>query len=87
MTFAASANCVCFMGGTPVFTDIDANTLLIDPEQVARNITPKTKAIIGVDYAGQPCDWDALRKLGFWVCKLCRFGNNETTSLFLPDCL
>ncbi len=63
ITFAATANCVCFMGATPVFADVKPDTLLIDPEQVERNITPKTKAIIGVDYAGHPCDWDALRDI------------------------
>ena len=63
MTFAATANCILYQGGTPVFADVDPNTLLIDPPQVAAKITPKTKAIIGVDYAGQPCDWDALREI------------------------
>ena len=63
ITFAATANCVCFMGGTPVFADVDANTLLIDPDQVKRKITTKTRAIIGVDYAGHPCDWDSLRDI------------------------
>ena len=63
MTFAATANCVCFMGATPVFSDVDPGTLLIDPEQVEQKITKKTKAIIGVDYAGQPCDWDSLRAI------------------------
>jgi len=61
MTFAASANCVVFQGATPVFADVDPSTLLIDPERVAASITPRTKAIIAVDYAGQPCDYDALR--------------------------
>jgi UDP-4-amino-4,6-dideoxy-N-acetyl-beta-L-altrosamine transaminase len=63
MTFAATANCVCFMGATPVFADVDQDTLLIDPDQVEAKVTPKTKAIIGVDYAGQPCDWDRLRNI------------------------
>ena len=63
MTFAATANCVVYQGGTPVFVDVDPNTLLIDPQQVESKITPNTKAIIGVDYAGQPCDWDALREI------------------------
>jgi len=63
MTFAATANCVVYQGGTPVFADVDPETLLIDPDQVESKITPKTKAIIGVDYAGQPCDWDALREI------------------------
>ena len=60
MTFAASANCIVFQGGTPVFADVDANTLLIDPVRVEEKITPHTKAIIAVDYAGQACDYDAL---------------------------
>ncbi len=63
MTFAASANCVVFQGGTPVFADVDAATLLIDPNDVERRITPRTKAIIAVDYAGQPCDYHALREI------------------------
>lgn len=63
MTFAASANCILYQGGTPVFADVDAATLLIDPAAVEAAITPRTKAIIAVDYAGQPCDWDALRAI------------------------
>ena len=63
VTFAATANCVVYQGGTPVFADIDPDTLLIDPQQVKKNITSRTKAVIGVDYAGQPCDWDALRDI------------------------
>ena len=61
MTFAASANAVVYQGGTPVFADVDADTLLIDPAKVAATITPKTRAIVAVDYGGQPCDYDALR--------------------------
>jgi perosamine synthetase len=63
ITFAASANCVVFQGGTPVFADVDPDMLLIDPVQVERLITPATRAIIAVDYAGHPCDYDALRAL------------------------
>lgn len=63
MTFAASANCILYMGGTPVFADVTPGTLLIDPAKVKEKITNKTKAIIGVDYAGQPCDWIALNKI------------------------
>ena len=63
MTFAATANCVVFQGGTPVFVDVDPETLLIDPDQVKAKITPRTKAIIAVDYAGHPCDYDALREI------------------------
>jgi perosamine synthetase len=61
MTFAASANAIVYQGGTPVFADVDPDTLLIDPEQVAAKITPKTRAVVAVDYGGQPCDYDALR--------------------------
>jgi perosamine synthetase len=63
MTFVATANCVVFQGATPVFADIDPDTLLIDPEQVLAKITPHTKAVIAVDYAGQPCDYDILRSI------------------------
>ena len=63
MTFAASANCVVFQGGTPVFADVEPDTLLIDPSDVERKITKNTKAVIAVDYAGQPCDYDALKKI------------------------
>lgn len=63
MTFAASANCILYQGGTPVFADVDPHTLLLNPAAVEAAITPRTKAIIAVDYAGQPCDWDALRAI------------------------
>lgn len=63
LTFAATANCVVYQGGTPVFADVDPETLLIDPASVAAKLTPRTRAIIAVDYAGQPCDYDALSAL------------------------
>lgn len=63
MTFAASANCILYQGGTPVFADVDADTLLLDPAAVEAAVTPRTRAVIAVDYAGQPCDWDALRTI------------------------
>ena len=63
ITFVATANAVVFQGGTPVFADVDPDTLLIDPNEVEAKITPKTKAIIAVDYAGQPCDYDVLREI------------------------
>jgi len=63
ITFVASANCVVYQGGTPVFADVEADTLLTDPADVERKITPRTKAIIAVDYAGQPCDYEALRAI------------------------
>lgn len=63
MTFAATANCVLYVGATPVFADVDPDALLLDPARAGEKITPRTRAIIAVDYAGQPCDWDALRNL------------------------
>lgn len=63
LTFAASANCVLYQGGIPVLADVDPQTLLLDPADVARRLTPRTKAIIAVDFAGQPCDYRALRSL------------------------
>lgn len=61
MTFAASANAIVYQGGTPVFADVDAATLLIDPSRVDAAVTARTRAIVAVDYAGQLCDYDALR--------------------------
>jgi perosamine synthetase len=63
MTFAATANCVLHQGARPVFADVDPGTLLLDPKQVAQKITERTTAVLAVDYAGQPCDYDALRAL------------------------
>ncbi|GIK27093.1 MAG: UDP-4-amino-4,6-dideoxy-N-acetyl-beta-L-altrosamine transaminase [Anaerolineae bacterium] len=63
MTFAASANCILYQGGTPVFADVEHDTLLIDPERVREKITPRTKAIVAVDYAGHPANYAALRSI------------------------
>lgn len=63
LTFAASANCVLYCGGTPVFADVDAKTYNIDPEDIRRKITEHTKAIIPVHLAGQPCDMDAIHAI------------------------
>lgn len=63
ITFAASANCVLYCGGTPVFADINPKTYNIDPEDIRRKITPKTKAIIPVHFTGQPCDLDAIHTI------------------------
>lgn len=60
ITFAASANCVRYMGGTVVFADIDANTYNINPEEIRKKITQNTKAIIPVDFTGQPADMDII---------------------------
>ena len=63
MTFVATANCVVFQGATPVFADVEPDTLLVNPAEVESKITERTKAIIAVDYAGQPCDYNALRNI------------------------
>jgi perosamine synthetase len=56
MTFAASANCVLYQGGTPVFADIDNETYNIFPRSIESLITGKTKAVIPVDFTGQPAN-------------------------------
>lgn len=63
MTFVATANCVLYNGGLPVFADVDPDTLLMDPVHVESLVTPRTRAVLAVDYAGQPCDYAALRRI------------------------
>lgn len=63
LTFAASANCVLYCGGTPVFADIDKRTYNISSDDIRRKITQKTKAIIPVHLAGHPCDLDEIHKI------------------------
>ncbi|MGY8822538.1 MAG: DegT/DnrJ/EryC1/StrS family aminotransferase [Candidatus Latescibacterota bacterium] len=63
MTFVASNHAILLAGGKPVFCDIEADTLNLDVEDVARRITPQTKAILAVHYGGHACDMEALLKL------------------------
>ena len=63
MTFAATANCALYQGATPVFADVAADTLNLDPEKIAERITLRTRAILPVDYAGHPAELDAMRDL------------------------
>lgn len=63
MTFAASANCVVYQGGKPIFVDVEPHNLLVDPERIDSKINSRTKAIVAVDYAGHPCDYDALQTI------------------------
>lgn len=63
ITFAASGNCVLYAGGRPVFADIQPDTANIDPEQIERHITKKTKAIIPVHFSGHPCEMDKIQKI------------------------
>src|SRR6202790_5000521 len=60
MTFCATANCVLYQGAKPVFADVSADTLNLDPGEVAQKLSSRTKAILAVDYAGHPADLDAL---------------------------
>ncbi len=63
LTFVATANCVLYQGATPVFADVSPDTLNLDPEQAASRVTPRTRAIFPVDYAGHPADLDAIRQM------------------------
>ncbi len=63
ITFAATANAVVYQGGRPVFADVDPDTLLIDPHKIEKKISSKTKAIIAVDYAGQPCEYEKIKDI------------------------
>lgn len=63
ITFAASANCTLYCGGRPVFADINPNTYNIDPESVKKLITPRTKAVVAVDFTGQAVELDKLRAI------------------------
>src|SRR5712672_2725618 len=63
MTFCATANCVLYQEATPVFADVSPDTLNLDPREASRKISSRTKALIAVDYAGQPADLFALRDL------------------------
>jgi len=60
LTFAASANCIRYLGGTVVFADIRPDTMTLDPHAVERLVTRRTKAIVAVDYGGQPADLDEI---------------------------
>jgi len=63
MTFPATAEIVCYFGAKPVIVDVQRDTMNISVEQIEKNITSKTKAIIPVHYAGQPCDMDEITAL------------------------
>ncbi len=65
ITFAASANCVLYCGGTPVFADINPKTYNIDPASIRAHITEKTKAVVAVDFTGQAVELEEIRA----ICK------------------
>lgn len=74
ITFAASANCIRYCGGTPVFADINPNTYNIEPQSIRERITDKTKAVIAVDFTGQTVCVDEIRE----ICK-------ENNLIFIED--
>jgi perosamine synthetase len=63
LTFCATANCLLYQGATPVFADISPRTLNLDPTEVEKNINPRTKAILPVDFGGYPADLDLFLEL------------------------
>jgi len=63
LTFAATANCVLYQGATPVFADVCADTLNLDPEQLAVKVSSRTRAILPVDYAGHPADLTSILEI------------------------
>ncbi len=63
LTFVASANAVLYCGGTPVFADIRPDTLNLDPAAVEAACTPRTRAVLPVDFAGQPTDLDEITRI------------------------
>jgi dTDP-4-amino-4,6-dideoxygalactose transaminase len=60
LTFCATVNAIIHAGATPVLADVDQATMNIDPNEIERRITPRTRAIVPVDFAGRPCDMDAI---------------------------
>src|SRR6202795_840879 len=63
LTFAATANCVLYQGARPVFADVSPDTLNLDPDRFAERITPSTRAVLPIDYAGHPADLDPILDL------------------------
>ena len=63
ITFADSSNCAYYCGAVPVFADIDPKTYNIDPSDVEKKITDRTKAIIAVHFTGQPCDMERIHEI------------------------
>jgi len=60
MTFCASVNAIIHSGATPVLVDVESHSMNIDPEKIEAKITPRTKAIVPVHFAGRPCEMDAI---------------------------
>lgn len=63
LTFVATSNCILYQGARPVFADITEDSLTIDPSKIKVKVTPRTRALIPADYAGQPSDMDAINSI------------------------
>ncbi len=63
LTFVATANAVLYTGARPVFADVDPDTALLDPAAFAAAVTPRTRAVLPVDFGGHPCAMDAIRRI------------------------
>lgn len=63
LTFCATVNAILHAGGTPVLADVDPMTMNIDPTEIAKRITPRTRALIPVHFAGRPCEMDSILEL------------------------
>ena len=63
LTFLASANCILYCGGRPVFADVDSETLNLDPAAVEAALTPQTKVILPIHFAGLPCDMEVIHAI------------------------
>ena len=63
LTFCATVNAIIHCGATPVLADVDPTTMNLDPDDVARRITPRTRALLPVHFAGRPCEMDRLQRL------------------------
>ena len=63
LTFAATSNAALYLGARPIFVDVEAETGTLSADAVQRAIGPRTKAIVAVDYAGHPADYEALRRV------------------------
>ncbi len=74
LTYIASVNAITYVGATPVFCEIDKNTWQLDPKDVEKRISSKTKAILAVHLYGHPCDMDKLvavsQKITFFLLKI-----------------
>ena len=86
LTFCATANCVLYQGATPVFGDVCQDTLNLDPQEVSRKVSSRTKAIIAVDYAGHPGALAELRGIAKNEATKNQAGKNRGVFLIEDAC-